>query len=166
MFSNCGPNISGAMGSIRRHNVRQISVFGVARSSFYRIEFGTIGRQPFEFDAFQTRYRYLFGSRAMNLPTIPTDDQRPLQLLSQLSDEIHHVVSPDVGLIDLKGSSDTTTCRRERQGADDALSIVPVPRSLNRRLGARCPCPTIYRPQSKSGFVAKNNAGSTSLGFF
>ena len=166
LFLQRRADISLQVRCIVRDEVRQIAVLRVAPTRFDRVEFRGIGWQPLKFDILQARLSDAFRCRTMDLPAIPADDQWTLKLLSQLPDEFDDFVGANVVVVDLEGSADPTTRRRESKGTDDAQAIVAVPSSLNRCFTARSPGATIYWLQAKPAFVDENDASAASTCFF
>jgi len=148
------------------HKVRQVAVFRVAPSRFDRVEFRSVGWQPLELDVSEAGFGNAFGGRAMNLPPVPADDQRPRKLLSQLPHESDDFIGTNVVVVDLERGADPSPHRRECDGADDAQAVVAIPGSLDGSFAARSPGAAIDGLQAKPGFVEKNNAGALSAGFF
>lgn len=93
------------------HEVRQVAVFGMAPARLDGIEFRGICRKPFEVDVLQPRLNDAFGCRTMDLSTVPTDDQWPLKLLSQLPDEFDNFVGANIVSMDLERSANPATQR-------------------------------------------------------
>ncbi len=106
------------------------------------------------------------GGRSVNLPAIPTDDQRPLKLLPELPDEFDDSFGVNVVIVNLKRSPDATVSWRKCDSPNDAQSIIAIPGPLDGRLTTRSPGATIDRLQAKAGFIEKNYAGTVSTRFF
>jgi hypothetical protein len=102
----------------------------------------------------------------MHGPAIPTDDQGLPPLTAKLLHEVDDFVCVNVALVNLKRRTDVTPGGRERDRADHAQPIVPVPGPLHGRFAARGPGAAIHGLKLKAGFIDKNNAGATSKGFF
>src|SRR5688572_11947088 len=73
----CGANRPLEFWRVVGHEVGQFAELGMAPAGLDGVEFGRIAWQPFDFDVPCARRGQSFGSRAMNLPAIPTDDQGP-----------------------------------------------------------------------------------------
>lgn len=149
-----------------RDEVSQVTILGIAPPRFHRIEFRSVGWQPFEFDMLQPRVQDLFGCRAMHTPAIQHDDQRAATTLSQSSNEIYRFGRANIVGMNLKRRADLTPLGSKSHSANDAQSVVPIPRLLHRRLATRSPRLAIHRLQAKARFIDKCNAGTTSAGFF
>jgi hypothetical protein len=130
------------------------------------VEFGGVSREPFELDVFGARRVDLLGGRAMDLPSIPDDDQPPAKLATKLLDELDYRRRADVFFMNLERQADPPSRRGERDGADDAQPVVAIPRTLDRRLAARGPSAPIDRLQAKTRFIDKNDASAYSASLF
>ena len=86
-----------------------------------RIKFGGVSREPHELDALGARRRHLLGGRAMNLPSIPDDDQGSTQLPAKLQRDRR--CRANVFFVDLERQADLPARRGERHGADDAQTL-------------------------------------------
>src|SRR5690606_8864061 len=118
-----------------------------------------------ELDALGARRRNLLGGRAMNLPSIPDDDQGATQLPAKLLDERDRRCRANVFFVDER-QADLPARRGERHGADDAQTVVAVPRSLNGRAAAGGPSPAVDRLEPKARFVDEDDAGAYSTSLF
>ena len=79
------------LADVVRHEVRQVGVLDVAPASFDRIEFGGVGRQPLELDAWNSQRLDPPSGRTMHAPAIKADDQRSAESLTQFLDEVDDV---------------------------------------------------------------------------
>ena len=66
----------------------------------------------------------------MDVPTVPHDDERSLEFLSQPTQEVDRVVGPDILALHIEVGADASMRRRKCDGADHAQSIASVPRTL------------------------------------
>ncbi len=128
--------------------------------------FGRVRRQPLELEAPGVRLLQPLGRRAMDLPTIPDDDQRPAQLSTQLLDEGDRLGGANVVVVDLERQAEAPPRRGQRRSADDAQPVVAIPGPLHGRLTARGPRPAVHRLQAKARFVDKNDACAVAASLF
>jgi len=154
------------LSHIVRHKVGQIAVFGIAPARFDRIQFRAVGRQPLELDVLHPRVCDSLGGRTMDGPTVQTNDQRVLELLAKLFDEIHNVVSTNILFVDLKGGADATTFGRQGNRTNHAQPIVTKPGLLQRCFSDGGPSASIQRLQTKARFIDKNNGCAMPASFF
>ena len=166
LFFQRRPDVAFQVRHVVWHEVRKVTVLGMAPTRLDGIQFWGIRRKPFEVDVLQSRLSDPFCCRTMDRPTVPADDQRPLNLLPQLPDEFDDFVGANVVGMDLEWCANPASHRRESDGADDAQAIIAVPGSLNRGCTARSPGATIHRLQTKARFIEKNDGGAASACFF
>src|SRR6476469_11083381 len=79
-----------------RQEVRQVRILRIAPVSFHGIEIGSVGRQPLEADVAASLPLQVLHGRAMSRQAIENYYDRPLQFVSQLPEELHHVRSANV----------------------------------------------------------------------
>src|SRR5207253_4078449 len=91
-----------------RYEVGQLAELGMAPTGFDRIELRCVGREPLEVYILDARRGEPLGGRAVNLPAIPADDQRPLQLPTKLFDKGDQLVGANVLVVNLKRRADAT----------------------------------------------------------
>jgi hypothetical protein len=148
------------------YKVRQLGVFRIAPARLNGIEFGSVCGQPLEVDAFKPRGPDPLSRRAVDLPSVPADDQRSLQLLAELPDKADDLVRTNIVFMDLEGCAYPPSYGREGNGANDAQTVVPVPGPLNGRFTSRGPGATVHRLQAEACFIDKNYARPTVARFF
>ena len=94
----------------------------------------------------------------MNRPAVANQDQFALQLLMQMPDEEHQVLSTKVLVLICEVNAHSLGSRRERQRADDADAIMAIPAIVNGRFSSRRPCAADGGLQYEARFVNKYEA--------
>ena len=166
MLFQSGTNGSLEVAGVVRHEVGQRAEFGMTPTWFDGVEFRSVGGQPLEVDIPDARGSQPFRCRAMNLPTIPTDYQRPSQRTTQPLHEGDDFLGANMVVVNLKRRADLPPRGREGNRSNDAQSIVAVPGPLPRCFTTRSPRAAIHRLQTKARFIDKDNAGAEATGLF
>lgn len=148
------------------YKVGQVAILGETPTGLDGVQLGRVSRQPLEINVLHPRSCDSSGGRAMYTPTIPTNNQRTSQLFPQLLDEINNLVGTNIVFVNLKGRAKSASRWRQRDGTEYTQAVVSIPSSLHRRLTRGCPGATIYRLQTKTCFVEKNDAGTPPFRFF
>jgi hypothetical protein len=166
LFSKRRADVAFEMRCVVGHEVRQFAMLCVTPSWLDRVQLRRVGGQPLDIDVLETRGSEPLGGRAMHGPAIPADDHRPSAMTAKLFHKRDYVLSANVTLLNLKWRADVTSSGRERDSADHAQPVVPVPGTLNGRFTAWRPSAAIHRLKLKSSFIDKNNAGASPASFF
>lgn len=166
LILQCGADRPLEFSCVVGDEVGQLAELGVAPAWLDRVEFRCIGGQPLDVDIRDARGGESFGRRAVNLPGIPTDHQRPSPGTAKLLYKGDDLARANMVVMNRKRRADAQVSGRESHAADDAQAVVAIPRSLDRRLAAGGPSASVYRLQPEACFIDKNNAGSAPLGFF
>ena len=137
LLSERRADVAFQMGGIVGDEVGRVAMLRVAPSRFDRVQLRGVGGQPLDVDILEARGGEPLGGRAMHGPAIPTDDQGLPPLTAKLLHEVDDFVCVNVALVNLKRRTDVTPGGRERDRADHAQPIVPVPGPLHGRFAGR-----------------------------
>lgn len=148
--------------------VRQRVHLEVSPSSFHGIELWGVRRK--EFDVKVARPTEHPGHRpaSMHVEAIPHQNDRTLNLASEVSNELGQPHAVDVACRpDRKVKRDPTPPRRHRQRSDDrGLLSVTTGLRKDRRLAARGPGPAHERCEEKPALIQEDDVSVQSPRFF
>ena len=131
LFFQCRTGGSLKMACVVRHEVGQLAVLGMAPPRLDGVQFRSVGWQPLKINAFDSRCCDSLGSRTMDRPTIPADDQRTLVVFAKLCDKGHNLVGANVVVVNLKRRTDVSPRGRESDS---------VPMTLRRSYLSQARC--------------------------
>ena len=160
--------------NIMRDEVGHLAVFGVPPGMINDIEFGGIGREELYVHPVPIDLSEQTGGFFVPTEAVPDDEQRALEMASQLLDKRKDIVSGDVPRRDGEIETQTLLHRRQGDGAGYREAIVsvqlawtgvcPLGAQVRRTVGCSMKpvwsIKTIVRPSRRAFFIR----GQSSLG--
>ena len=151
--------------NIMRDEVGHLAVFGVPPGMINDIEFGGIGREELYVHPVPIDLSEQTGGFFVPTEAVPDDEQRALEMASQLLDKRKDIVSGDVPRRDGEIETQTLLHRRQGDGAGYREAIVSV--QLAWTGGAPWSPGAAHRGlQHETGLVNKDNSAPFTPGFF
>jgi len=138
----------------------QSAMLAPAPDQFIGIELGGIGRQVLRDNLRVFRQVRLYDFRlAVNVATIPQHGQRFAQLLLELPQERHNVLSVDIVIEKIEVQVQPAGFRTRGYTTDGGNPVSSIPAIEHGLTAPRRPSPSHRGSQHEAGFIEKNQVG-------
>jgi hypothetical protein len=146
--------------------VGHLAICGMPPAVLDDIELRRIGGQGFDMDA--CAINIFEQSRSFLVPTeaIPDEEQRTLEMRSEVLDKGKNIVACEVRGRNGKIEPHVLPDRRDSDGAVYREAIVALPTVMDRSFALGCPRATDSGLEHKAGLINENHGAALTLSFF
>lgn len=145
-------------GDVFRNDVGQGPIFRLIPNVLDRIKIRRVRRKPFHVQPSGTVRQEMSSSRTMSRQAIPHQDDRPTQVMMNLSHELNEIGRSRVMVQKFIIQPQSRGPRRSGHSSNRCDPIATIPRPLDRRAAFRCPHASSQRLQQIPAFIDKNQA--------
>ena len=160
------PNGSSQLCQILRQEVGQVAILAMVPDALHRVEVRGIRRQPFHVHASPKTPPQPTLSRSMHLPAVHNQNDASPEMPQQACHKQLKIPGPDISGLQVEVKTESMANWRDADGRDSRKSVVSSPTIQKRCLCSRRPGAAYQRLQHKAGFIGKNDATTSSAGFF
>ena len=142
---------------------------GVVRlvpNAFVGIQFGRVGGKAFQMQSAKASAQVSDRVAFVGFAVVPNDEDVPLQVPEQITQEPTNLGLLDVFAVQLKVKAEASAGGADGERGEGGDAVVFVAMASDGGLAAGSPGPADRRDQEKAGFVDKGNMGAQPRGVF
>ena len=155
------------------HQLREImslaireALLGQLPDALIGVELRRIGREALEVEPRGASAKLTDELASMGIPAVPQDDNVPLELPEQPSQEVAGLELSDVFRVELKMKVEALAAGRNRDSRDDGDPVASIEVMNRGRLTHGSPGAGDRRGQLEAGFVSEDEVGTQPPGVF